>query len=232
MTTRRSGGDARNECAGQWPDRPTKSAKSLARSPCARQLAHVRARRQSRGPGQGARRRVLGDPADAPYRPRARPPPASGEQPGTALIHTCSCGSAAARRRRDACYDVRSQRGRSRRDVCWTAPMLPHRRGGEVVAFYQAAFGARELFEFGISHAAVVARLAIESATFWMADEPPPHQNFSPETLAGATSRLILGLATRRLPGPGRARLARRSCRRSLRAGDRQAARTGCRRVT
>lgn len=70
--------------------------------------------------------------------------------------------------------------------------MLSVRRGAEAVAFYKAAFGARELFKVEDSDGLVVAQLAIESATFWVADESPPHQNFSPETLGGATTRLIL----------------------------------------
>jgi len=39
---------------------------------------------------------------------------------------------------------------------------------------------------------AVVARLSVEGAEFWVADESPEHKNFSPETLGGATTRMIL----------------------------------------
>ena len=70
--------------------------------------------------------------------------------------------------------------------------MLSVRRGAEAAGFYKAAFGARELFTVEDSDGAVVAQLGIESAMFWVADESPPHQNFSPETLGGATTRLIL----------------------------------------
>ena len=38
----------------------------------------------------------------------------------------------------------------------------------------------------------VVARLSIEGAEFWLADESPEHANFSPETLGGGSVRMIL----------------------------------------
>jgi len=72
------------------------------------------------------------------------------------------------------------------------APMLSVRRGAEAVAFYKAAFGATELFKIEDDSGGVVAQLSMEGAKFWVADESPPHQNFSPETLGGATTRLVL----------------------------------------
>jgi PhnB protein len=71
------------------------------------------------------------------------------------------------------------------------APMLSVRRGGDAVAFYKAAFGASELFKIE-NGGAVVAQLAVQGAKFWVADESPSHQNFSPETLGGATARFVL----------------------------------------
>ena len=71
------------------------------------------------------------------------------------------------------------------------APMLSVRRGAEAVAFYKAAFGATEVFKIE-NGGAIVAQLSIEGAKFWVADESPQHQNFSPETLGGATTRLVL----------------------------------------
>lgn len=73
-----------------------------------------------------------------------------------------------------------------------TTPRLPRRRGAEAVPFYQAVFGARELFGVEDSDGAVVARLALDPATLRVADESPPHQTFNPETPGGATTRLIL----------------------------------------
>ena len=38
----------------------------------------------------------------------------------------------------------------------------------------------------------MVATLAVDGADFWVADESPEHQNFSPESLGGGTVRMIL----------------------------------------
>jgi PhnB protein len=72
------------------------------------------------------------------------------------------------------------------------APMLSVRRGATAVEFYKAAFGARELYRVDAPDGAVVARLGVDSAEFWVADESPEHQNFSPETLGGGTVRMVM----------------------------------------
>ena len=72
------------------------------------------------------------------------------------------------------------------------APMLSVRRGAQAIEFYQAAFGARELFRIDAESGAVVARLGVDGAEFWVADESPEHLNFSPESLGGGTVRMIL----------------------------------------
>jgi PhnB protein len=72
------------------------------------------------------------------------------------------------------------------------APMLSVRRGSEAVSFYKTAFGARELYKIEAPDGAVVAELAVGDAKFWVADESPDHQNFSPETLGGGTTRFVL----------------------------------------
>jgi PhnB protein len=71
------------------------------------------------------------------------------------------------------------------------APMLSVRRGVSAIKFYKAAFGATELFliEDGGS---VVAQLALGDSTFWLSDESPEHLNFSPESLGGATVRMVM----------------------------------------
>lgn len=38
---------------------------------------------------------------------------------------------------------------------------------------------------------AVVSRLSVDGAEFWVADESPEHANFSPESLGGGTVREI-----------------------------------------
>ncbi|MBS1786517.1 MAG: VOC family protein [Acidobacteria bacterium] len=72
------------------------------------------------------------------------------------------------------------------------APMLSVRNGARAVEFYKSAFGAVEVFKIEAPDGAVVARLAVEGAEFWVADESPEHQNFSPESLGGGTVRMIL----------------------------------------
>jgi DNA-binding response OmpR family regulator len=72
------------------------------------------------------------------------------------------------------------------------APMLSVRRGAKAVEFYKEAFGATESFRMDDPSGAVVARLSVEGAEFWVADESPEHKNFSPETLSGSTVRVVL----------------------------------------
>jgi PhnB protein len=63
------------------------------------------------------------------------------------------------------------------------------------VAFYKAAFGARELF---VVPGGGVAQLAIgdeDSANFWVAEESTEHKNFSPESLGGCSVRMLLIVA-------------------------------------
>ena len=75
------------------------------------------------------------------------------------------------------------------------APLLSVRQGKRALEFYHAAFGAAELFRVEDEAGEVVARLAVEGAEFWLADESPAHSNFSPETLNGGTVRMILTVA-------------------------------------
>jgi PhnB protein len=70
--------------------------------------------------------------------------------------------------------------------------MLSVRRGAEAIDFYKAAFGAVARFRIDDENGHVVARLVVESAEFWVADESPEHQNFSPESLGGGTVRMVM----------------------------------------
>jgi len=72
------------------------------------------------------------------------------------------------------------------------APMLSVRNGARAVEFYKSAFGATEVFKIESPDGAVVARLAVEGAEFWVSDESPEHANYSPESLGGGTVRMIL----------------------------------------
>ena len=74
------------------------------------------------------------------------------------------------------------------------SPQLAVRRGREAVEFYKAAFGAVEVYRVGGTdeHESVVSQLTVGDSSFWVADESPPHENFSPETLGGGTVKLLL----------------------------------------
>ena len=72
------------------------------------------------------------------------------------------------------------------------APMLSVRQGARAVEFYKAAFGAVEVFRVEDPSGAVVSRLSVDGAEFWLADESPEHSNFSPESLGGGPVRMIL----------------------------------------
>ena len=70
--------------------------------------------------------------------------------------------------------------------------MLSVRLGASALEFYKNAFGATELFRIDSESGTVVARLSVAGAEFWVADESPEHQNFSPETLGGGTVRMVM----------------------------------------
>ncbi len=72
------------------------------------------------------------------------------------------------------------------------APLLAVRAGAGAVEFYKTAFGALEKFRTTSDDGAVVAQLAIGDSDFWLADEAPDHQNFSPATLGGTSVRMVL----------------------------------------
>jgi PhnB protein len=72
------------------------------------------------------------------------------------------------------------------------APMLSVRQGARAVEFYKTAFNATEVFRIESPDGAVVSRLSVHGAEFWVADESPAHANFSPESLGGGTVRMVL----------------------------------------
>ena len=75
------------------------------------------------------------------------------------------------------------------------APWLSVRHSAAAVEFYKAAFGAVEVYRLEDPGGGVVSRLSITGSEFWLSDEAPEHGNYSPETLGGATTRLILSVA-------------------------------------
>src|SRR5277367_1762236 len=74
------------------------------------------------------------------------------------------------------------------------APWLSVRDSSQAVEFYKSAFGATEAYRLDAG-GGVVARLSINGAEFWLSDESPEHGNFSPQSVGGATVRLILTVA-------------------------------------
>jgi PhnB protein len=73
--------------------------------------------------------------------------------------------------------------------------MLSVRNGARAVEFYKSAFGALEVYRIEDPAGAVVSRLSIDGAEFWLSDESPEHGNFSPESLGGGSARMILTVA-------------------------------------
>jgi PhnB protein len=57
------------------------------------------------------------------------------------------------------------------------------------IEFYKRAFLAVETY---CVPGGGVARLSIDGAEFWVAEESPAHQNFSPESLGGCSVRMLL----------------------------------------
>lgn len=57
------------------------------------------------------------------------------------------------------------------------------------MSFYKQAFSAIETY---CVPGGGVARLSVDGAEFWVAEESPAHQNFSPETLGGCSVRMLL----------------------------------------
>lgn len=78
---------------------------------------------------------------------------------------------------------------------CSIAPWLSVRQGAKAVEFYKSAFGATEVFRIDAPDGAVVARLSVDGAEFWLGDESPQYHNFSPQSLGGGTVRMVLTVA-------------------------------------
>ena len=66
---------------------------------------------------------------------------------------------------------------------------LSVRNWARAMDFYKAAFGASELYRVP---GGGVAQLSVSGGEFWVAEESPPHLNFSPESLGGCSVRMLL----------------------------------------
>ena len=73
------------------------------------------------------------------------------------------------------------------------APWLSVRDAARAVEFYKSAFSATETFR--IDGGGVVSRLSFGDSEFWVSDESPEFFNFSPDSLNGASARMILTVA-------------------------------------
>jgi PhnB protein len=59
----------------------------------------------------------------------------------------------------------------------------------KAMEFYQRAFDAVETY---CVPGGGVARLSVDGAEFWVAEESTAHQNFSPESIGGCSVRMLL----------------------------------------
>src|SRR5580704_1264992 len=72
------------------------------------------------------------------------------------------------------------------------APWLSVRNGARAVEFYKAAFGAVESHRLEDPTGAVVAKLSVNGAVFWVSGESPKNFNSGPEFVGGGTVRMVL----------------------------------------
>jgi PhnB protein len=70
--------------------------------------------------------------------------------------------------------------------------MIYVRRSAAALDFYMRAFGATPLLRLDNEDGSVVAHLAVGKGNFWISEESPAHQNFSPESLGGSTLHMVL----------------------------------------
>jgi PhnB protein len=70
--------------------------------------------------------------------------------------------------------------------------MLYVRRSGAAVDFYMRAFGATPIERIDNEDGSVIAHLDVGNGDFWVSEESPVHQNFSPESLGGSTMHMVL----------------------------------------
>jgi PhnB protein len=74
-------------------------------------------------------------------------------------------------------------------------PVLTVRCAAQAVAFYERAFGAKEIYRNVYSDGKIVVEIGIGEARFRVADEAPDASNLSPQTLNGTTVRINLLVA-------------------------------------
>src|SRR5579859_5088291 len=89
------------------------------------------------------------------------------------------------------------------RQLVSVIPQLSVRGGLAALEFYRVAFGAEVVYQVGgtAENPSVVAQLSVGGAPFWVADESPEHGNFSPESVGGSTTRMLLIVDDQQHPG-------------------------------
>jgi len=75
------------------------------------------------------------------------------------------------------------------------APWLSVLDGAKAMDFYKAAFGAMEVYRIEDPEGAVVARLSVEGAEFWLSGEAPGHGRADTEVSGDGRIRMILSVA-------------------------------------
>jgi PhnB protein len=88
--------------------------------------------------------------------------------------------------------ELQDSLGRPTAQKTMISPLLSVRNGASAIEFYKEALGAEVLFQIADENGNVVARLAVDGAEFWVADESPKHFNFSPESLGGGSVRIVM----------------------------------------
>ena len=66
---------------------------------------------------------------------------------------------------------------------------LSVRNWSKAMVLYKSAFGAVEIYSVP---GGGVGQLSVSGAEFWVAEESPPHLNFSPQTLGGCSVRMLM----------------------------------------
>lgn len=72
------------------------------------------------------------------------------------------------------------------------APWLTVSRDSKAIAFYQAAFGASEVYRHNDPSGGTVVRLSVDGAEFWVSEEAPSGANPNPEPINGAIRMILM----------------------------------------
>ncbi len=75
------------------------------------------------------------------------------------------------------------------------APWLSVSNGAKAVAFYITAFGATETYNLESPDGAVVSKLSVDGAAFWLSGDSPSEQTNTNESSQSGPVRMILTVA-------------------------------------